>query len=331
MVEGKASTNLLRGLLFLSPAIFLLAIFTFYPLVNTFVISLKENYNYMNDTFTAWSLSNYIKVFTNSDYPYYLINTILIVFITVPISIILSLIISVALHSVKHLQKFFQTVFFLPYVTNTIAIGMVFSIMFESYNQGLVNTVLRVLGSERAINWLGGNRDGMVLGKEIFSNGFFASFAGGTFFTPQWFTSMIVLMVYIIWNSLPFKILILLSSLQSIDKQYYQAAQIDGASKFRTFMKITVPMLSPQIFYLLITSFIGAFKEYTSIVAIFGETAKPIGAQNNIMGTVVWYVYNNIKGGGEMGIAAAGAVILFVIIMIFTVINNQVSKKRVFY
>ena len=89
MVEGKASTNLLRGLLFLSPAIFLLAIFTFYPLVNTFVISLKENYNYMNDTFTAWSLSNYIKVFTNSDYPYYLINTILIVFITVPIAIVL--------------------------------------------------------------------------------------------------------------------------------------------------------------------------------------------------------------------------------------------------
>lgn len=334
MVEGKASTNLLRGLLFLSPAIFLLAIFTFYPLVNTFVISLKENYNYMNDTFTAWSLSNYIKVFTNSDYPYYLINTILIVFITVPISIILSLIISVALHSVKHLQKFFQTVFFLPYVTNTIAIGMVFSIMFESYNQGLVNTVLRVLGSERAINWLGGNRDGMVLGKEFFSSGFFASFAGGTFFTPQWFTSMIVLMVYIIWNSLPFKILILLSGLQSIDKQYYQAAQIDGTSKFRTLTRITAPLLSPQIIYLMITSFIGAFKEYNSIVAIIGPTATPYGYQSPIMGTVVWYLYQNIKGGKDgfgMGYAAAGSLLLFIIIMIITAINSRISKKFVHY
>ena len=242
----------------------------------------------MTNTFTAINFSNYVKVFTNSDYPYYLINTVLIVFVTVPISIILSLLISVALHSIKHLQKFFQTVFFLPYVTNTIAIGMVFSIMFESYNQGLINTVLRFFGSEKAINWLGGNKDGILLGKEFFTTGFFKTFARGAFFTPQWFTSMIVLMVYIIWNSLPFKILILLSSLQSIDKQYYQAAQIDGASKFRTFMKITVPMLSPQIFYLLITSFIGAFKEYTSIVAIFGENARPIGAQNNILGTVVW-------------------------------------------
>ena len=285
----------------------------------------------MTNTFTAINFSNYVKVFTNSDYPYYLINTVLIVFVTVPISIILSLLISVALHSIKHLQKFFQTVFFLPYVTNTIAIGMVFSIMFESYNQGLINTVLRFFGSEKAINWLGGNKDGILLGKEFFTTGFFKTFARGAFFTPQWFTSMIVLMVYIIWNSLPFKILILLSSLQSIDKQYYQAAQIDGASKFRTFMKITVPMLSPQIFYLLITSFIGAFKEYTSIVAIFGENARPIGAQNNILGTVVWYVYNNIKAGGSMGIAAAGAVVLFAIIMVFTVINNYVSKKRVFY
>ena len=156
-----------------------------------------------------------------------------------------------------------------------------------------------------------------------------------TFFGAQWFTSLIVLLVYIVWNSLPFKILILLSALQSIDKQYYQAAQIDGTSKFRIFSKITVPLLSPQIFYLLITSFIGAFKEYTSVVAIFGANAQSIGQENN-MATVVWYIYSYIKGSnatspGAMGYAAAGAVILFIIIMIFTGIQNLISKKKVHF
>ena len=129
-----------------------------------------------------------------------------------------------ALNSIKPLQKFFQTIFFLPYVTNTIAIGMVFSVIFESH-QGLANTIITNLGGNM-VNWLGGNNLATTLGKGFFS-------PDNTLFTPQWFTSMIVLMVYIVWNSLPFKILILLSALQGIDKQYYQAAQIDGSSKMR--------------------------------------------------------------------------------------------------
>ena len=193
--------------------------------------------------------------------------------------------------------------------------------MFESHN-GLINSFVTSLGGSE-INWLGGNITAVTLGNGIFK--------ADSFFNPQWFTSMIVLMVYIIWNSLPFKILILLSSLQSIDKQYYQAAQIDGTTKFRTFMRITVSLLSPQIFYLLITSFIGAFKEYTSVVAIFGNNAQSVGQRNN-MATVVWYIYKKTKEGGTtMGYAAAGAVVLFGIIMFFTAINSYVSKKRVHY
>ena len=243
----------------------------------------------------------------------------IIVFVSVPLSIILSLVIAVALNSVKSLQKFFQTIFFLPYVTNTIAIGMVFSVMFES-NQGLVNTIISFFGGE-GVNWLGGNKDNKWL---------FEFAKDNKWFNSQYFTSLIVLLVYIVWNSLPFKILILLSALQSVDKQYYQAAQIDGTSKMRTFMKITVPLLSPQIFYLLITSFIGAFKEYTSVVAIFGENASSVGERNN-MATVVWYIYRKLKEGGDAGAASAGAVVLFIIILIFTLINNYVSKKRVHY
>jgi len=268
---------------------------------------------------------NYAKLFQpGNSFFKFLINTMVMTFVSVPISITLSILIAVALNSIKSLQKFFQTIFFLPYVTNTIAIGMVFSIMFES-RQGLVNSIIESLGGS-SVNWLGGNPNAILLGTDVFKD---------TFFGAQWFTSLIVLLVYIVWNSLPFKILILLSALQSIDKQYYQAAQIDGTSKFRIFSKITVPLLSPQIFYLLITSFIGAFKEYTSVVAIFGASAQSIGQENN-MATVVWYIYSYIKGSnatspGAMGYAAAAAVILFITIMIFTGIQNLISKKKVHF
>lgn len=325
MVEGKKSTNLLKGLLYLSPAILLLIVFTFYPIINTFFISFKENYNYMTSEYTKLGIANYTKILLSGDalFRQCLVNTMVITFVSVPLSIIFSLLIAVALNSVKSLQKFFQTVFFLPYVTNTIAIGMVFSVIFESH-QGLANTVINALGGQ-SINWLGGNINATTLGKTIFD-------VNNDIFTPQWFTSMIVLMVYIVWNSLPFKVIILLSALQSIDKQYYQAAQVDGTSKLRIFSKITVPLLSPQIFYLLITSFIGSFKEYTSVVAIFGPNAQSVGQSNN-MATVVWYIYDKTKGGRgtTMGQGAAGAVILFIIIMIFTGINNWVGKKRVHY
>ena len=314
MVEGNKKLNFLRGMLYLSPAIILLAIFTFYPLFNTFVISFNEGYNYLTNSFNpdGWGLGNFAKLFADGN-PFfgYLRNTMIIVFVSVPISILLSLLIAVALNSIKPLQKFLQTIFFLPYVTNTIAIGMVFSVMFES-QQGLINTILNLCGSSN-INWLGGNLE------------------AGLLFDSQYFTSLVVLLVYIVWNSLPFKILILLSALQGIDKQYYQAAQIDATSKGRTFRRITVPLLSPQIFYLLITSFIGAFKEYTSIVAIFGKNAGSVGSNHN-MATVVWYIYDKIYAGGKtLGYAAAGAVILFAIIMFFTVINKIVEKYKVHY
>ena len=188
---------------------------------------------------------------------------------------------------------------------------MVLGIIFES-QQGLMNTILNLMGKGH-INWLGGNTE------------------AGLLFNSQDLTSLVVLLSYIVWNSLPFKVLILLSALQSVDKQYYQAAQIDGTSKLRTFGRITVPLLSPQIFYLLITSFIGAFKEYTSIVAIFGKSASSVGSNHN-MATVVWYIYDKIEAGGKtMGQAADGAVVLFGIIMVCTAFPKYVEKKHVHF
>jgi len=319
--EGK---KFLRGIIYLLPAIILMCVFTIYPLINTFLISFKEYYNYLDDTFVRWGIGNYQYVLTDSRYLTYLGNTMTIVFVSVPITIALSLLIAVALNSIKTLQKFLQTLYFLPYVTNTIAIGMVFAVMFEPQH-GLINSLLRTSGMD-AVNWLGGE---MLLGETA---------------TPSKLSAMFVLITYITWNSLPFKILIFMSALQAIDKQYYQAAQIDSTPKSRVFWRITVPLLSPQILYLMITSFIGAFKEYTSIIAIFGVNASWAGDQMNSMATVVWYVYNMLNVNtyqalvnGEVvtysgtGYAAAGAFLLFVIILIFTAIQSFVSKKRVHY
>lgn len=301
--------NNFKGWLYLLPALTLLSVFTFYPLINTFLIAFKEEYNYLTTEYARFGFNNFVQIFRGNRFVASLKNTLIIVFISVPASTALALLIAVALNSIKVVQKFLTTIFFLPYVTNTIAIGMVFAVMFRGQN-GLINVLLKVLGFSPR-NWLGGaiNPDYM----------------------PSDLNSMIVLLTYIIWNSIPFKILILLSGLQGIDKQYYQAAQIDATPRWRVFLRITVPLLSPQIAYLLITSFIGAFKEYTSVVAIFGESAGPIGRQYT-MATIVWFIYQQMKEGAKaMGFAAAGAVILFLIIMVFTMLNLYVSKKKVHY
>ena len=318
MVEGNKTKNFWRAMLYLSPAIILLAVFTFYPVLQTFVISFNYQYNYMLSSKgyfapynpEGWGIQNYITIFSEgSPFLQCLLNTMIIVFVSVPISIALSLLIAVALNSIKPLQKLLQTIFFLPYVTNTIAIGMVFSVMFES-QQGLMNTILNTLG-EGSINWLGGNPD------------------AGLLFDSQFFTSLVVLISYIVWNSLPFKVIILLSALQSVDRQYYQAAQIDGTSKLRTFTKITVPLLSPQIFYLLITSFIGAFKEYSSVIGLFGAKEGATGGHYD-MRTIVGYIYASLTDL-NVGEACAGAVVLFVIIMVFTLLKNFISRKQIHY
>ena len=248
---------------------------------------------YQSSDGAAWETS-----FTKNAIP----NTFILTFVTVPVSIMLALIISVALNSIKAFQKFLQTVFFLPYVTNSIAIGMVFSVLFD--DAGLINFIF---GLQHA----------------------------GTNGTPmQWIyntptqIAMVPLCLFIVWNSIPFKILILLSGLQGIDKQYYQAAQIDAAPKWKVFARITVPLLSPQILYLMITSFIGAFKEYNSIVAIFGKKGETLAGQKN-MYTVVFYVYDNISANTSF--AAAAAVFLFVIILVFTFFQFWASSKRVHY
>ena len=307
-----------KAWLYLAPALILMCIFTFYPLINTFMIAFLENYDYLSGESVIQSIFKedggltlknigYVLGITPKMYggeavyyknviEYAIPNTLIVTFVTVPLSVIISLFIAVGLNSIKFLNKIFQTIFFIPYVTNGIAIGMVFAVIFAGTN-GLWNALFG-LGTK---NWIDLGAD-------------------------RW-SAMTALCIYIIWHALPYKILIFLSGLQGIDKQYYQAAKIDCATKFRTFMKITVPLLSPQILYITITSLIDSFKEYSSVVGLFGKQGTSQGSYN--MYTVVYYVYDNIATHPEL--AAAAAVILFCIIMLFTVIQNWVSSKRVHY
>ena len=293
--------NNAKGWLYLLPAILFLGVFMIYPLIDVFVYSFEEGYNSASQTFFGVGLYNYSYVLHDPYFLQALKNTFLLVIITVPISTGLALLISAGLSSIKKLHNLFQTVYFLPYVTNTLAVGLVFMILFKktAYTDGLVNLM---------INWFGGKSVDFIDG-------------------PYW-AKMFVLCFYTIWIVMPFKVLILTSALASVDQNYYNAARIDGTSKFRIFTRITLPLISPMIFYLVITGFIGAFKAYSDAVALFGTDLNAAE-----MNTIVGYIYDMLYGnsGGYPSFASAAAIILFAIVLTITCINLIISKKHVHY
>ena len=293
--------NNLKGWLYLLPAIVFLGFFMVYPLFDVFIYSFEEGYNSASQTFFGHGLYNYSYVLHD---PYFLQavkNTIILVAVTVPLSTGIALLISLALSSIKPLKELFQTIYFLPYVTNTLAVGLVFMILFKktAYSDGLINLLIQIFGG-KSVDFIDG---------------------------PYW-AKMFVLCFYTIWIVLPFKILILTSALASVDRTLYNAARVDGTSSFRIFYKITLPMISPMIFYLVITGFIGAFKAYSDAVALFGTDLNAAG-----MNTMVGYIYDMLYGnsGGFPSYASAAAIILFVIVLSITCINLTISRKNVHY
>lgn len=293
--------NNYKGFLYLLPAFVFLGFFLVYPLIDVFVYSFQENYNFASQTYTGVGLYNYAYVLHDPYFLQALKNTFLLVIITVPLSTGLALLISLCLSSIQKLRELFQTVFFLPYVTNTLAVGLVFMILFRktAYSDGFVNVLLNALG-----------------------------FASVDFLSGPYWAKMLVLCLYTVWIVMPFKILILTSALASVDQTYRNAARVDGASKGRIFWRITLPMISPSLFYLVITGFIGAFKAYSDAVALFGTDLNAAG-----MNTLVGYVYDMLYGnaGGYPSYASAAAILLFAIVLTITCINLLVSKKHVHY
>ena len=289
--------NNLKAWFYLLPAIIFLGVFLVYPLFDVLIYSFEEGYNFASGTSMGTGLYNYSYVLHDPYFLSALKNTFILVIITVPLSTVLALLISLALSSIKKLQELFQTIYFLPYVTNTLAVGLVFMILFKKtpYSDGLINLLLNVLGMN-SIDFIEG---------------------------PYW-AKMFVLCFYTVWIVLPFKILILTSALASVNKDYYNAAKIDGTSRTRVFFRITLPMILPMVFYLIITGFIGAFKAYSDVVAIFGTDLSAAG-----MNTIVGYIYDMLYGtsGGYPSFASAAAIILFVIVLTITVINLMVSRR----
>lgn len=293
--------NSLKSWLYLLPAILFLGFFMVYPLVDVFVYSLEEGYNFASQSYYDTGFYNFSYVLHDVYFLQAVKNTFLMVIITVPLSTGIALLISLALSSIKPLRKLYQTIFFLPYVTNTLAVGLVFMILFKktAYTDGLVNLL---------IGWFGAPSVDFIDG-------------------PYW-AKMFVMCFYIIWVVMPFKILLLTSALLSVNQNYYNAARVDGTSAFRIFTRITLPMISPTLFYLIITGFIGAFKEYSDAVALFGTDLNAAG-----MNTIVGYVYDMLYGdsGGYPSYASAAAIILFVIVLTITCINLMVSREHTYY
>ena len=284
-----------KAWLYLLPALLFLGFFMVYPLFDVFVYSVEEGYNSASQTYFGTGLYNYSYVLHD---PYFLQavkNTFIIVIITVPLSTAFALAISLALSSVKKLKELYQTVFFLPYVTNTLAVGLVFMILFKktAYTDGMVNLLIQLFGG-KSVDFIDG---------------------------PYW-AKMFVMCFYTIWVVMPFKILILTSALASVNQDYYDAARVDATPKWRIFTRITLPM----IFYLIITGFIGAFKAYSDEVALFGTDLNAAG-----MNTIVGYVYDMLYGnsGGYPSYASAAAVLLFAIVLTITCINLLVSGRNV--
>ena len=296
----KINKNL-KGWLYLLPAFLFIAVFMIYPLIDVFIYSFEEGFNFASGESFGVGIYNYQYVLRDPYFIQALKNTFILVAITVPLSTVIALIISLGLSSIKWLRKAFQTIFFLPYVTNTLAVGLVFMILFKQtpYSDGLVNTLITGLGGN-AIDFIDG----------------------------AYWAKMLVLCLYTIWIVMPFKILIFTSALASVDKTLYQAAAVDGTPENRMFWKITLPMISPTISYLVITGFIGAFKAYSDAVALFGENLNTAE-----MNTIVGYIYDMLygDGGGYPSFASAAAIILFCIVLTITCINLIVSKKHVHY
>ena len=291
--------NNLKGWLYLLPAILFLGVFMIYPLVDVLIYSFEEGYNFASQTHNGVGLYNYSYVLHDTYFLQALKNTFILVIITVPLSTGTALLIAMALSSIKKVRELFQTVYFLPYVTNTLAVGLVFMILFKktAYSDGMINMLINFFGGE-SVDFIDG---------------------------PYW-AKMMVLCIYTVWIVMPFKILILTGALASVKDDYYKAAKIDSTPRWRVFTRITLPMISPMIFYLVITGFIGAFKAYSDAVALFGTDLN--AAQMN---TIVGYIYDMLYGnsGGYPSYASAAALILFCIVLTITCINLMVSRKSV--
>ena len=279
-----------KGWLYLLPAIAFLGVFMVYPLVDVFVYSFEEGYNSASQTFSGVGLFNYRYVLRDPYFLQALKNTFILVIITVPVSTGLALLISLGLSSIEKLRGLFQTVYFLPYVTNTLAVGLVFMILFKktAYTDGLVNVMLHWFGSP-GVDFIDG---------------------------PYW-AKMFVLCFYTVWIVMPFKILILPSALASVNQTYYNAARVDGTSNWQYLWRIMVPMAKPALVTIGILNAIACWNSFLWTVMATNKTevrTLPFGL----------YAFMSSSGIRYERLMAAATIVVLPMILLFICFRKQI-------
>lgn len=282
----------IRAYLYLFPALLVIAVFVIYPMFRSVSMSFYEDYNIFKHTGSGFGLKNYRSVINDSKFFLSVMNTFKYTVVVVPVSVAISLIMAAFLNTRVKGWKVFQGIFFLPYVTNLMAIGLAFRVIFHS-EYGVMNYMLSLVNINPIV-WLD---------------------------DPNY--SLISLMIFGIWSALAFKIVVFLAGISNIDKSYYEAAQVDGASPIQAFFHITIPLLMPVISYVMIVSVIGSLKTYIEVIGLFVR-----GGPANSASTIVYYVYDVFYNANKYPKAAAAAVILFVMILILTFVQRKLIRER---
>ena len=300
---GKNGQLLVRSskayLYLLCPLIVFIA-FLFYPLVMVLRTSFYEKYVYITSKGSGFGLASYKFVLNDPVFKIALKNTGILMLVALPATIILSLAFALLINSIKKLQGLFQTLYLLPYVTSPIAVGSVFYCLFHT-DVGYMNWFLGLFGADK-VAWLTDPT------KVIWA-----------------------LTIFCIWNGLAFKIVIFLAGLQKIDKQVYKAAKMDGAKPTKVLFHITLPLLSPTIWMVLIISVIYVARTYNEVYALFTSVNNPAAGSGNCAITVAYYIYYMFFVRGQVNYAAAAAMMFLVFIMALTIVQRLVSRKFVYY
>lgn len=285
-----------KGFLYILPSLLILSVFQIYPVIKVLMMSFYTKFDYIKDIVYERGFDNYVYVLTDGDFYLALRNTFLYVVIAVPLSIGLAIFIAMLLNQKLELKNFFRSAYFLPFVTSTVAISVGWRWIFNS-DQGLVNLALNTLG-----------------------------FSSKQFLKDPEYT-MPLLILLSIWKSLGYNVVIILAGLQNIDDRYYYAAKVDGAGKWNIFREITLPLLSPIILFLSITSIIRGFKLFDEIFVLYDKSPGPLKSGM----TIVYYIFNKFYMNWQFAVASSAAFILFIIILIFTLIQFKIAKKKVHY
>lgn len=292
-LRARARQGSWKAWLYLLPALLILGAFQVYPVLKSFLMGFYTRFDYLTDTVYEWGLDNFVNLFHDADFILAIRNTCVLVLVAAPLSILIALLFAVLLNSNIRLRKFFQSVYFLPFVTSMVAVSVVWAWMLNK-DFGLVNSLLRLLGISK-VAWLTNPR-----------------------------MTLPILVVLAIWKGLGYRVILFLAGLQGIDPRYYAAARMDGARSFQRFLHVTIPMLKPTLVFLSITTVIDVFKTFDEVYVMYANEPGPLKSGL----TIVFYIFTKFYRHWEFASAAAAAFVLFLIIFAVTLLQFFLTNRR---